>query len=1384
MALKLPPELLYETPPVGVTTPPAPSPLQGAATQVMGPGVWAAPPPSEDESDTTSTFWPSLSAAQRQALWQRMTQPFAPPPPLPGPTTYYPPPGAFDIAPSEDEAGTPFTALPMPIYYPNIAPKQPLDMPAYAQQPSGFESYLFERNVRDVAGLIPGVEQAVRFGMGEPAIQGEGLGRGLDIAANVADVAVFAGLAAKGVKGAANLLRASEAFSRASASIPRLATSEQGAIDLLSRFFPSVSETTIDSARRVISNLPDFGMPELETSLKSRAYDALNAATGTPEQRLLAASKTLSESLPGGAVSLYGDQYSLVRNAARAQGLPAVKVEGRVISTLQTLFHGTASPEEFASLATKDGRPFWMSPSPWYAGGYTGGRREFAAAAGPPRMFRSYLNPQSRVVDGIDMPPGFQTKTEVELAGTERELLQYMQENGIDAVRYSQHELAFSNPESVLYDEFASPSISSLIKDEGGFVQATGLNKSAVKSLLKSASLKYEDIRLHAAEAWVDAIDKTRDTARGLSNEALEDVSFRHNYLRSVVSVATERSRMVYEGEMNIASRAGLHPSDIPAFQADVDKYLWVQTAATYKKLHPKARSRPFGSFTSFTDADAYLAALPNHPNQQAITDAAQLFTDNYKRSRLTLYRSGLISEQEYKFLELNYPNYNPIRYLDVGPTAFEKVEGVGVMQRPIKSLAVDVPDFATPISPHDQLLLSNAATERVVAQNLFVRDTLNAARQNPQTASQFRRLRPNQHPRPDERLVTLRQNGKQQTWAAPEWFAREIEHKLALPNHGFIFKTWHRFNEAWRVGAIEYNLNFLRKNLFVDFLSSYATTGTLPGAALGDVARYFRNEPGDELVRIFRLAGAEQARFWNAADPEVKVKAAQALWSETQKAAKLNTPEDFTKALLNAIPRMLKQVPRAGAATEQGQRLKVFENALDKLRPNWRTMDVWDVVDTREARIAANTALESIINYSRGGWLSQELSQLVPFFNTAVQGFYIPFRALSTPQGRMRVAKMAATYMGVTWYNNTYPENVDVPADVRLGSFYIMLPSDKYDIRGKKEPKYLVIAPMRDWVPLFSPMAYAVEKFIVDSPTAGFRIGAQLLDNLPTGVGLGPVPNTAIAMFANYNLNRGQPVVAEGEQYLTTAGLESLQYGAGTSPTAKALGKLLNTSPRMLETLISEVGAAPGRELLNTGDWIIDTFFAGRREETMRGMINNIMELDPSTRESVLTLLPAETRKEIETQYALRRQTPLPIIGQITKSIAPVRQPETSKVFPRSYEARQADMATALGYESNETLRVLRKSVPVMNDYVTVEGHTARLDDKQLANAHEAFKYLVASELTMILEDPGFRVLAYSSTGWQQAKDVVDKYLSKREEQIKMAALTTQQKALLGLPY
>ena len=421
----------------------------------------------------------------------------------------------------------------------------------------------------------------------------------------------------------------------------------------------------------------------------------------------------------------------------------------------------------------------------------------------------------------------------------------------------------------------------------------------------------------------------------------------------------------------------------------------------------------------------------------------------------------------------------------------------------------------------------------------------------------------------------------------------------------------------------------FTIANIFNDMLPAFIRGGVTPLHTAKRWMFSFHSLENDSLMQAYKLSGAFQARFYGKEAAQI----AEEVGATGGKVIGKNF--NFKKAVFDAIPNL-------GQRGEQASREAIFEKALSKSLPNWRTMAVEELAKTPEARKAAADAVEGTINFGRGGYLIRSANPLVLFLNANFEGVKLPFRALKeNPAARLRLAGAAAGVAGLTAYNMSYPEYFDVPLRNRLGSVVIMLPSDKRDVNGKIIPKYLTIIPnTREWASFFAPITYGMEKVFHDSPETFLQIAQNMIpqvspvSNLP----LPPVLGEIAQQMANYDFYFGSKIVSQGKENLPV----QQQTGPYVSPTVEKASQWAGLSPLRVQHALQAIFGGAGAAFTSVIDFVVGT--KNKQGLDLKAQYDAVPE---EKKPEWLSNLSAADKSALNAAVA-QPPRPLPVVGSV----------------------------------------------------------------------------------------------------------------------------------------
>ncbi len=747
------------------------------------------------------------------------------------------------------------------------------------------------------------------------------------------------------------------------------------------------------------------------------------------------------------------------------------------------------------------------------------------------------------------------------------------------------------------------------------------------------------------------------------------------------------------------------------------------------------------GTFKTPAEAQAAvdnLVAQLGPGKQTRLEQAGQSIADVFHAALRRSAKAGLLTEDLAEDLIVKYPFYNPLHYVEI---LEQQAAYIGQKHLTMNAAAMvkrlsERGIFATPIKPLEGLYETLAATERRIQRNLLMKDMVTAAQKDPQVAPFIHKSnkvvlvasvqgKPVFRPKRTGEIgqIVYLEEGKPQIYDVPATLyeaMRDIGPNEAIAKIGAI-------NSLAKAAFVNYNPLFVVSNMIIDTATAFFREGVLPHQTLKVIVDELRGVANAKnALEVYRLSGAEQMR-WFGQEP---AKVAKFVAGSGGKVIGDN------RSLRRAI---LEAVPTVGQAGEQAPRKVVFYRELDKTLPGWRKMAPEVVADTPEARAAASRALEATINFGKGGWLVKQLDPILLYLNAGVQGSLLPYRALrDNPMARVRLAGMLGGYAGLTSYNMQYPEYFDIPEQVRRGSLIVMLPSEKYDIQGRKEPNYLAIIPrLREFSAFFGTVSYLMERLFKNNDKGVGRFVTSIAGNvLPiSNIPVPPIVQEAFSQAANYDIFRGRPIVS---QHLLDEepGKQFTQY---TGRTPIEAGQRIGLSPARIEHAITGLGGGTAQTIMSVPNWILDTFFPRKGvEKSTKASLEIAQSLPSAARERYLAKLPKELRKEVETE-ARRPETKLPVLGAFQGRFAPGRGGEVFESGIQNEDVRKELVRKAVPKDVLSELSKIDVQVPALRNTATYKGNLHRLTDKELEVGTKELGELLTKRLEALIKTPAW---------------------------------------------
>ena len=310
-------------------------------------------------------------------------------------------------------------------------------------------------------------------------------------------------------------------------------------------------------------------------------------------------------------------------------------------------------------------------------------------------------------------------------------------------------------------------------------------------------------------------------------------------------------------------------------------------------------------------------------------------------------------------------------------------------------------------------------------------------------------------------------------------------------------------------------------------------------------------------------------------------------------------------------LDKFVDRLSSIGEISEVGFRVAVYkkfrDDAAAEFESKYGQEPTGDDLELIKAK-AVNKA-RSIIDFAQGGNLTKGLEVFKPYINSAFQGFRVsadyiranPKKFASKflqAQAGMMILAMANALAG--------GDDMDeIPDDVKLRYFIIMLPTKHTDEKGKERRAYIKIAKPQQMVPFFALMdimnGYALasitgnDKYSPSDDLLGYALNS-VKSAMPTGASLSEITSSvpsismALTYLTNYDLFRDRAVTMDFNEILPMdEGLNDPNVERFYKVIGKVTGELqeLTTgeksgvSPARLKASVEKVITSPSSSLV-----------------------------------------------------------------------------------------------------------------------------------------------------------------------------------------------------------
>lgn len=403
------------------------------------------------------------------------------------------------------------------------------------------------------------------------------------------------------------------------------------------------------------------------------------------------------------------------------------------------------------------------------------------------------------------------------------------------------------------------------------------------------------------------------------------------------------------------------------------------------------------------------------------------------------------------------------------------------------------------------------------------------------------------------ENIVTVFRNGKREFWQLqPDLYRAMLT--LDKESSNTLVKLLSFPAKILRAGAT-LNPEFMARNPIRDAFTAhvYSKYGFIPGI---DTARgLFHVLKKDDLYWKWKAAGGSHGALVSLDR------------NYLQASIRSITERSMRDKTLNIIRNPIEGLRVLSEFTEEATRVAEFAKGLKKEGM------------TRSGILkAAASSRDVTLDFARAGTVSKEANKVIAFFNAALQGtdkMARQFRADPTGSTVRAVTSITLPSIALYYINHDNPKYQELP-QWQKDFFWIIPVKDKF---------YRIPKPFELGI-IFGTLPERMLEFAKTNDRKAFdEYGKNLLEaGAPSVVPTAMLP--LVEAWANKSFFTELPIVPQSEERLP----KPLQYGPYTSETAKALGRLMDISPRKIDNTIRGYSAGlgtyatKGLDLLLTG--------------------------------------------------------------------------------------------------------------------------------------------------------------------------------------------------------
>lgn len=695
----------------------------------------------------------------------------------------------------------------------------------------------------------------------------------------------------------------------------------------------------------------------------------------------------------------------------------------------------------------------------------------------------------------------------------------------------------------------------------------------------------------------------------------------------------------------------------------DINSYVYIQHAREVLKEMGQGRVMA-GGFTSIDQIDQAEQELMEKLGDKfdQVHEAARILTDRYDTELTRMVEAGLVSEEDAAVFRDKYAWYNPLDYLD----DIDELQSQGKSTKPFNVISNGIKRLTQEGTSKDVVAPLNVLGDQLIRNEVrIVKNNLNSAiiglaKQDKQiTVKKVSGVKKvaivdneDIYRRPYEDIegtLSFFENGVRQIYEVPDFIWRE-SNVLTKTTKNPVASIVGSINGITRSAFTSASIPFVVSNIANDSLTAFMNRGITPAQTINRLLLSLRGLEKDKVMQAFRLSGGLQARFYGQTGEEMA------------KAAKLAGRGKETTGGTSFIKRVLKDATKpiewAGELGEQSPRMAFYAREMDKTLKGWRKMNVEDVVKTPESKKAAAGAVELTINFARGGHLIKQANPYILFLNAAFEGTKLPYRALrDNPAARWRLAVAVVGMIGLTAYNLTRKEYMDIPDYQRWGSVVVMLPPKEQNADGTWKPNYVVVIPKtREWSMFLGSAAYIMEKMYAENPADVGEFASELFTNVSpiNDLPLMPIIQEPLEQISNYDIYTGRKIVSESLQNLPA---EEQTYPS-IPTTVEELSKVTGMSPARVHHALNGLFGGAYKAAASVIDFALGLFVADETNPEILKMAEeyNSLPLEGDvTREDYLKSLTASDKRKL-LNYINRGFPDVPIVDPIIDRFYPER--------------------------------------------------------------------------------------------------------------------------------